>query len=111
MALDEETRYRLLKALEGNPELTQRQLASELGMSLGKANYCLRALIDRGWVKFANFRESPDKRGYMYFLTPQGFSEKARVARTFLQKKRSEYEALERQIEALRKEVGEDCGS
>ncbi|HKJ87813.1 MAG TPA: MarR family EPS-associated transcriptional regulator [Gammaproteobacteria bacterium] len=110
MALDDETRYRLFKALEAHPELTQRQLAEELGMSVGKANYCLRALIDRGWVKLSNFRDSSNKRGYVYFLTPQGFTEKARVARRFLQRKREEYESLEEEIEELRAEIGEAAG-
>jgi EPS-associated MarR family transcriptional regulator len=103
--LDDETRYRLLRALEANPELSQRELAAELGVSVGKANYCLRALFDKGLVKLGNARRNPDKRAYIYLLTPQGIKEKAAVAHRFLQRKQAEYEALGREIEDLRTEV------
>ena len=106
---DEETRYRLLRALEANPELSQREIATELGISVGKANYCLRALMDKGWVKLGNVRRNPNKRAYVYLLTPNGLKERARVTRRFLQRKRAEYETLEREIEQLRREV-EDRG-
>lgn len=98
-------RYRILKLLEEDPGLSQRELARRLGVSLGKAHYCLRALIDKGLVKAGNFRRNPDKRVYAYLLTPRGIEEKARAARRFLQRKLAEYEALEREIEALRREV------
>jgi EPS-associated MarR family transcriptional regulator len=104
--LNLETRFRLLKALESNPEISQRALAEELGISLGKTNYCLRALIDKGLVKAGNFSRSAHKHRYLYQLTPAGIAEKARITGRFLKRKIAEHEALTREIEALRQEVG-----
>ena len=104
-SLDTETRYRLLKLLEQNPDVSQRELAAELGMSLGKTNYCLKALIDRGWVKMANFSRSDNKTAYFYKLTPSGIGEKARAARHFLARKLEEHERVTAEIEILRGEV------
>ncbi|WP_414041104.1 MarR family EPS-associated transcriptional regulator [Acidithiobacillus sp. M4-SHS-6] len=103
--LDDATRYQLLKLLAEQPDLTQRQLAAAMGVSLGKANYCLKALIDKGLVKTGNFRRNPDKGVYAYLLTPQGIEEKARVTARFLQRKMAEYDALQAEIAALRREV------
>ena len=103
--IDDETRYRLLKRLESNPDVSQRALAQELGVSLGKLNYCLRAVIDKGWVKAANFKNSTNKRAYAYYLTPKGIEEKARVTARFLRRKLQEYEAMQQQIEELRREL------
>ena len=103
--LTEEVRYRLLKLLEPNPQLSQREVARELGISLGKVNYCLRALVDRGWIKAANFKNSKNKTAYMYLLTPRGFEEKARVTARFLQSRVREYEALRTEIEQIRGEA------
>lgn len=103
--LTEEVRYKLLKLLEPNPQLSQRQVAQELGISLGKVNYCLKALVDRGWVKVTNFKSSRNKSAYMYLLTPRGFEEKARVTARFLQMKIREYEALKDEIEQIRGEA------
>lgn len=103
--LTEEVRYKLLKLLEPNPQLSQRQVAQELGISLGKVNYCLKALVDRGWVKVTNFKSSRNKSAYMYLLTPRGFEEKARVTARFLQIKIREYEALRDEIEQIRGEA------
>ena len=105
MKLTDELRYQLLKQLEQNPELSQRQLASELGISLGKANYCLKSLIDKGWVKAANFRKNPNKLQYGYLLTPKGIDEKAKVTMRFLKTKQQEYETLQKEINELRKEA------
>ncbi|HYW76105.1 MAG TPA: MarR family EPS-associated transcriptional regulator [Gammaproteobacteria bacterium] len=107
-ALDDETRYRLLRLLEQDPALSQRSLARELGVSVGKVNYCLRALLDKGLVKVGNFHNSRNKRAYLYMLTPRGLSEKSRITRAFLARKLAEYEDLEQQIEALRREVAAD---
>jgi EPS-associated MarR family transcriptional regulator len=112
--LDDETRYRLLKRLQADPDVSQRALAQELGISLGKLNYCLRAVIAKGWVKAANFRNSRNKKAYAYYLTPQGIEEKARVTGRFLRRKIAEYEAVQREIEELRREVqvaGEGSGA
>ena len=103
--LDDRTRYRLLKLLQDNPELSQRQLAGELGVSVGKVNFCLRALLDRGLVKVRNFRNSDNKAAYAYYLTPKGAKEKVRATMGFLKRRLAEYEGLEREIEELRREV------
>jgi EPS-associated MarR family transcriptional regulator len=103
--LSEETRYQLLKLLGPNPHLSQREVAKHLGISLGKVNYCLRALVDKGWIKAANFKNSKNKAAYMYLLTPRGIEAKARVTSQFLQRKVREYEALRSEIEQLRNEA------
>jgi EPS-associated MarR family transcriptional regulator len=103
--ISEEVRYRLLKLLEPNPHLSQREVARELGISLGKVNYCLKALVGKGWIKAANFRNSRNKTAYMYLLTPRGFEEKARVTAQFLQIKMREYETLKSEIAQIREEV------
>lgn len=102
----DELRLRLLRALESNPELSQRQLAAQLGVSLGGVNYALKALVERGSVKAHNFRKSDNKVAYLYVLTPQGVVEKASLATAFLGRKLEEYEVLRQEIEALKGEVG-----
>lgn len=87
--------------------MSQRRLADELGVSVGKVNYCLKALIDRGLVKANNFRNSQNKRAYLYVLTPKGLSEKSRNAVRFLQRKTAEYEALRKEIDQLKREAGQ----
>jgi EPS-associated MarR family transcriptional regulator len=103
--LDEETRYRLLKLLSANPELSQRQLAEALGVSVGKANYCLRALLDRGLVKVRNFRDSSNKLAYAYYLTPKGAQAKVTATAQFLKRKVREYQQIQQEIEELKREV------
>ena len=100
--LTDPQRLQLLKLLQDEPQMSQRNLAQAMGVSLGKANYCLKALMDKGLVKFGNFRKNPDKRQYAYLLTPAGLEEKTRITMTFLRRKVAEYEALEKEIEALR---------
>ena len=95
----------MLKALEANPNLSQRQLASELGISVGKANYCIKALIERGWVKARNFRTSKNKLAYAYLLTPRGVRRKSQLTMRFLEHKRREFEALQREIATLSAEL------
>ena len=102
----DELRLRVLRALEANPELSQRQLAAELGVSLGGVNYALKALVERGFVKAGNFRKSGNKVAYLYVLTPQGVAEKASLATVFLGRKLEEYELLRQEIESLKGEVG-----
>ena len=104
----DELRLRVLRALEANPELSQRQLAAELGVSLGGVNYALKALIERGFVKADNFRKSGSKVAYLYVLTPKGIAEKSSLATAFLGRKLEEYEVLRQEIESLRGEVGSD---
>ena len=103
--LTDETRYKLLRMLEANPEASQRDLAQALGISVGKVNYSLNALIERGWLKAKNFKNNKNKRAYMYYLTPRGFEEKARVTMRFFRQRLAEYEALSAEIEALRREA------
>lgn len=103
--LNDETRYRILKVLESDPQASQRGIADELGISLGRVNYCLQALIRKGLVKVNNFRSSHRKRAYLYLLTPRGMEEKARVTTRFLRVKLAEYEILKRELEELQREA------
>lgn len=105
--LDETAHYSLLKTLEENPGLSQRDMAKRLGVSLGKINYCLNALIDKGWLKINNFRNSNNKPAYVYLLTPYGVEQKARMTINFLQYKVQEYERLRKEIEELKLEIKE----
>ena len=103
--LTDELRYRLLKALEYNPNLSQRAIAKELSISLGKVNFCLNALLDLGWVNALNFKNSDNRLKYAYVLTPQCIEEKANVTTRFLHHKLKEYAELEATIEDIRKEL------
>jgi EPS-associated MarR family transcriptional regulator len=101
----QEIHLKVLRHIEENPEVTQRELASELGVSLGKANYCLKALMDKGFIKARNFHNSNNKRAYLYKLTPIGIEAKARISVAFLRRKMDEYEHLKEEIEQLQTEV------
>ena len=103
--LTDEYRYKILKLVEEKPEISQRELAEALGVSLGKANYCLKALIKIGILKATNFRNSKNKLAYMYLLTPSGIEEKTKITLRFLENKMQEYEKLKKEIEVLHKEV------
>ena len=102
---NQELEYRALKILEQHPDLTQRQLAEELGISLGKTHYLVKSLIDVGWVKLDNFQKSNNKWGYAYLLTPMGIAEKTAITARFLIKKQREYNALKDEIAQLQAEV------
>jgi len=97
--LQEDTYFRVLRMLQDNPDMTQREIAEKLGISTSGLNYCLKALIERGWVKVQNFSQSKNKFGYIYVLTPQGIAEKAVLAGRFLKRKMIEYEELRVEIE------------
>lgn len=103
--LNEEHHLKVLRLLQDNPALSQRELARALGISLGKTNYCVRALLDKGLIKMQNFRNSSNKLAYAYLLTPAGIAAKADLARRFLQAKRTEYEALKQEIARLERET------
>jgi EPS-associated MarR family transcriptional regulator len=103
--LDENTHYGLLKKLEENPGLSQRDLAKQLGVSLGKVNFCLNALVSKGSLKVNNFRNNDNKLAYVYLLTPRGVEEKARITVQFLKHKMQEYELLKKEIEELKHEA------
>ena len=107
--IDHELRYRILKILEKDPEISQRELAREIGISLGKINYCLQALIEKGWVKVNRFKNSNNKKAYAYFMTPSGIEEKAKMTVNFLKRKIKEYEVLKHEIEELKARVKSDC--
>jgi EPS-associated MarR family transcriptional regulator len=102
--IQEDTHFRIMRILQENPDLTQRELAEKLGMSVGGLNYCLNALIGRGFVKMENFQNSKNKFKYVYLLTPQGIAEKVALTSRFLKRKMEEYEALKAVIETLKSE-------
>ncbi|MCR4297786.1 MAG: MarR family EPS-associated transcriptional regulator [Gallionella sp.] len=104
---DDTTSYGLLKTLENNPSLSQRDLAKRLGVSLGKINFCLNALVEKGCLKVNNFRNSDNKLAYAYLLTPGGIEEKARMTVYFLKYKVQEYERLRAEIEELQREAAQ----
>lgn len=103
--LQEDTYFRVLRMLQDNPDMTQREIAQSLGLSTSGLNYCLKALIEKGWVKVHNFSQSKNKFGYIYVLTPQGIAEKLALTSRFLNRKLSEYEALKVEIDGLQTEL------
>nr|WP_297383148.1 MarR family EPS-associated transcriptional regulator [uncultured Roseateles sp.] len=107
---DDELGFALLRQLEARTDSNQRDLAKRLGVSVGKINYCLRAVIDRGWVKVNNFRRADNKLAYAYLLTPSGVHAKMRMTRAFLAIKEREFEALQQEIDTLRHEVSASDG-
>lgn len=103
--MSEQRQLDAMRLLETNPEMTQRELAKALGVSLGAANYCLKALVKKGWVKLENFQHNPNKLGYLYLLTPMGVVAKTTLTARFLRQKLAEYDALKAEIEQLKSEV------
>lgn len=101
----EEIRYKILKKIAEDPDVSQRELAEYMGISLGKVNYCMQALKDKGLVKARNFKNNPNKQRYFYILTPKGVEEKTKVTSRFLKRKLNEYELPKKEIEQLQKEV------
>lgn len=106
--VQEDVRFRVLRLLHDNPELSQRDLARAVGISNGSTHYLLSALLDKGLIKLGNFTAAQDKRRYAYLLTPEGIAEKAAITRRFLERKIREYSALKSEIEALKDELGDD---
>ena len=103
--MNEERQLKAMRLLEGNPEMTQRELAKALGISLGAVNFCLKALADKGWIKMTNFKNNPIKLGYLYLLTPRGIAAKTKLTMRFLKRKLIEYDELRSEIEALEIEL------
>ncbi len=101
----EDLRFRVLRLLQENPEMSQRDIAAAVGISVGGVHYCLNALVEKGMVKLGNFSAANDKRRYAYILTPKGLTEKAALTSRFLKRKMEEYEALKKEIETLQTEV------
>ena len=105
--MNEETSYKLINLVGQQPDISQRELAKEMGISLGKTNYCLRGLMEKGWVKAQNFKNSNNKIAYAYVLTPRGLSEKAKITTRYLKRKVHEFELLKGEIEQLQQEASE----
>mgnify|MGYP006093007079 CR=1 FL=1 len=103
--IKKEIHLHLLRKLEGNPKLTQRQLSKEMGVSLGKINYCMQKLMEKGWIKLSNFSQNSKKSSYIYLLTPQGIEEKAKLTFSFLKIKMDEYEVLKDEINKLKEDA------
>ena len=101
VTIQEDQDFRVMRLIESNPEITQRELAENLGVSLGKLNYCVKALIEKGMVKVQNFSVNENKLGYAYLLTPKGIAQKAVLTKSFLQRKIKEFDALKAEIESL----------
>ncbi|MDP7150608.1 MAG: MarR family EPS-associated transcriptional regulator [Paracoccaceae bacterium] len=107
--LQEDTNFRVLRLLQENPEMSQRELAEAVGVSVGGIHYVLNALIEKGLVKLGNFTAAEDKRRYAYILTPKGLADKASITRRFLARKIQEYEALKSEIDALKSEIEDNA--
>ena len=103
--MPKETHLKILKHIESNPQISQRQLAQKLGVSVGKINYCIHALITKGWVKAGNFKRSANKMSYLYLLTPVGIDEKTKLTASFLKHKIAEHEIITQEIEQLKRDV------
>jgi EPS-associated MarR family transcriptional regulator len=106
--IQEEVTLRTLRLIQDNPRISQREIASHVGISVGAAHYCLSALAERGLIKLGNFQASKNKRAYVYLLTPEGIAAKASLTVSFLRRKVAEYEMLKSEIAALESELGED---
>lgn len=104
----EDVHFRVLRLLESRPDASQREIAEELGVSLGSINFCVKALIDKGHIKLANFKASKNKLGYVYVLTPEGIAHRSRLAAGFIKRKMAEFEAIQAELEQLRGEFDED---
>ena len=107
--MSEERQFEALRLLEANPKMTQRELAEALGVSLGATNYCLKALVEKGWLKLESFQRNPNKLGYLYLLTPMGIAAKTQLTTRFLRRKLIEFETLKAEIEALQSDVEESA--
>ena len=110
MSTKDEISYRVMHLFETTPDLTQRELASQVGISVGAVNYCVNAMIDKGWVKMYNFAHSKNKFKYAYRLTPKGVAEKSRLTKNFLARKLAEYDRLKGEIEELQALASNDLG-
>ena len=103
--IDPDIHFKVLHYLEENPHITQRELANKLGISLGAANFCLKALVEVGHVKMNNFKKNSNKSAYLYLLTPVGFAEKAILTTHFLSRKMAEYHALKKEIDSIKLKI------
>ncbi len=106
-AVQQEARFKVLQAIHADPSLSQRELSKQLGISLGKTNYCVQALLEHGWIKTKNFKNNENRIGFRYLLTPKGIEQKFQLAIIFLQEKQQEFEVLSREIQQLRQETSD----
>ena len=106
----EDLRFQTLRLIGANPTINQRALARAMNLSLGRTNYCVQALLEKGLIQIQRFQDSPRKRAYLYLLTPAGMAHKAEITLRFLQRKRAEYDRLREEIESLQVELGETAG-
>ena len=104
-----DTHFKVMDLIHKQPDISQRELAKQAGISLGSMHYCLKALAERGWVKAGNFKNNPDKSVYLYLLTPEGISQKSKLAIDFLRRKKLEYDQLKRDIDGLTKELHDEA--
>ena len=104
-----DTHFKVMDLIHKQPDISQRELAKQAGISLGSMHYCLKALAERGWVKAGNFKNNPDKSVYLYLLTPEGISQKSKLAIDFLKRKRHEYIQLKREIDSLSEELHDEA--
>jgi len=104
-----DTHYRVMDLIHKQPDISQRELAKETGISLGSMHYCLKALAQKGWVKVGNFKNNPDKSVYLYLLTPEGVSQKSKLAIDFLKRKRQEYIQLKHEIDSLSEDLHDEA--
>jgi EPS-associated MarR family transcriptional regulator len=105
ISIDQDIHFKVLHYLEENPHITQRELAKKLGISLGAANFCLKALVEVGHIKINNFKKKSNKSVYLYLLTPKGFAEKAILTTNFLSRKMAEYQALKKEIDSIKLKI------
>ena len=104
-----DTHFKVMQLIHKQPDISQRELAKQAGISLGSMHYCLKALAEKGWVKAGNFNNNPDKSVYLYLLTPEGISQKSKLAIDFLRRKKLEYDQLKRDIDSLTKELHDEA--
>ena len=104
-----DTHFKVMDLIHKQPDISQRELAKQAGISLGSMHYCLKALAEKGWVKAGNFKNNPDKSVYLYLLTPEGISQKSKLAIDFLRRKKLEYDQLKRDIDSLTKELQDEA--
>ena len=104
-----DTHFRVMDLIHKHPDISQRELARQAGISLGSMHYCLKALVQKGWLKVGNFKKNPDKSVYLYLLTPEGIAQKSKLAIDFLKRKRQEYKQLKQEIDSLSEELHDEA--
>ena len=104
-----DTHFKVMDLIHKHPDISQRELAKQAGISLGSMHYCLKALVQKGWLKAGNFKNNPDKSVYLYLLTSEGIAQKSQLAIDFLKRKRQEYQQLKHEIDKLSEELHDEA--